>query len=175
MGASRHGNDAPEQIHLPTGQTVWVRPIEVGDAASLQRAFARLSSSSRYQRFFTGGSTLTDKMARVLTDIDHVDHQALVALPTERATEIVAVARFIRQHEGSTDADLAITVADDWHRRGLASAMLRLLSDRARAAGIHRFTVDMLADNAAIRALVQAAGGKDAASQGALVEGYISL
>ena len=162
-------------VDLRTGQTVWVRPIEADDAAELQRAFALLSDLSRYQRFLTGTPALSDVRAKLFSDIDHVDHQALVALSAEHSRDIVAVARYIRFKDAHSDADVAITVADDWHGRGLATVLLAMLSEQARAAGIRRFCVDMLADNAAVRALVRAAGGEGETVDGEVVNAHIVL
>ena len=52
---------------------------------------------------------------------------------------------------------------------------MALLSERARAAGVDRFTVDMLADNAAIRAPVGSAGGGISLEDGQVASGRIEL
>ena len=164
-----------EPVRLRSADTVWVRPIRGDDAVELQRAFALLSDLSRYRRFLSGTPSLTDQQASYFSDVDHDRHEALVALPAERSTDIVGVARFVRYPAASTDADLAITVADDWHRRGLGTALLRLLSERARAVGIRRFTVDMLADNDAVLALMRGAGGSGEVVEGKVVTAHIAL
>jgi acetyltransferase len=154
---------------------VWVRPVEDTDVTELQRAFELLSDLSRYRRFLTGTPRLNDKIARYFTDVDHVDHEALVALPAERSHTIVGVARYVRSRRNPAEADLAVTVADLWHGRGLGTALLDRLSARAAAEGIERFTVDMLADNTAVRALVAGAGGRTGGRAGALVSAQIEL
>src|SRR5215203_1148022 len=158
-----------------TGERLWVRQIRSTDAPELQRAFADLSHLSRYQRFLTGTPAMSDNAARFFSEIDQVNHVALVALPSRDSTNIVGVARFIRYTDTPTEADLAVTVAEAWQRRGLGTGLLRLLSERARAVGIRRFTLDMLADNAAMHALVRAAGGEAGAPQGQVVTGHIDL
>jgi GNAT superfamily N-acetyltransferase len=133
-----------------------------------------LSESSRYQRFLTGTNSLNDRVARYLVDIDHTNHEALVAM-AEGSSDIVGVARFIRSMSSPAEAELAITVADHWQRSGLGTALVQFLSDRARAEGIHRFTVEMLSDNAAMCALLQAAGGKVGTADGDVSSGSIDL
>lgn len=71
-----------EELELRNGERVWVRPIEPEDADGLRLAFQELSEQSRYQRFFTGTPRLTDVMVEVLIHVDHVDREALVAVPT---------------------------------------------------------------------------------------------
>lgn len=166
---------APHPVRVRTGHTVWVRQVRSTDAVELQRAFALLSDLSRYRRFLTGTPRLTDRQATYFSDVDHHHHEALVALPEERATDIVGVARFIRHRAAPTDADLAITVVEEWQGRGLATTLLRLLSMRAREVGVRRFTVDMLADNAAVLALVRGAGLVDEVSVEQVISGHVDL
>lgn len=162
-------------LALRSGAPVWVRAIRAADAPELCRAFERLSTESRYRRFFTGTSTLSAAMLRALTEVDHVDREALVAVPEEGSATIVGVARFVRERADPTTADLAITVADEWHGRGLGSGLLALLSTRACELGIEHFTADMLSDNRAIIALVRAAGGTQPATTGSTVTARIDL
>ena len=133
-----------------------------------------LSDAARYQRFLTGTSSLNDRVARYLVDIDHTNHEALVAM-APGSPDIVGVARFIRSRTSPAEAELAITVADQWQRSGLGTALLDLLSDRARAEGVRWFTVEVLSDNAGIRALVQAAGGEIDTADSRVLSGRIDL
>jgi GNAT superfamily N-acetyltransferase len=123
----------------------------------------------------TGTPELSDQMARYFSHVDHVDHEKLVALPSRRSRTIVGVARYIRHRDQPTDAELAVTVADQWHDRGLGTALVALLSERARAAGVDRFTVDILADNDAVRALVTSAGGGISLQDEPVASGRIEL
>ena len=66
-------------------------------------------------------SGLSASMVRTLTDVDHLDHEALVAFPARDSPTIAGVARFIRIPGLRATADLAITVADEWHRRGMGT------------------------------------------------------
>jgi RimJ/RimL family protein N-acetyltransferase len=162
-------------VRLRSGDRVWVRPIEPADAPGLREGFARLSEQSRYQRFFTGMPGLSDALLRTFTEIDHVDHEALVAVPSEGSRTIVGVARFVRDKAAPTTADLAVTVADEWHGRGLATCLLRLLGHRAGQVGVEHFTVDMLADNRAVLALVRSAGGVRTGTSGSTVTSRIDI
>lgn len=112
---------------------------------------------------------------RALTEVDHVDREALVASPSESWHTIIGVPRFVRDRHDATTADLAITVADEWHGRGLGTGLLRLLSRRASEVGIAHFTADMLAENRAVLALVRAAGGVPRGSTGSTVTSQIDL
>lgn len=169
-----------QQLRLRDGAELRVRPVEATDAAELQHAFAMLSDLSRYRRFLVGTPRLGDRMALFLADVDHHDHEALVAVETASGAGgtpgIVGVARFVRYQPGGAEADLAITVAEAWQGRGLGTALLDELNRRARQVGVRRFTVDMLADNPAVLGLVRSAGGVTTGGRaGGMVSGHINV
>jgi nucleotide-binding universal stress UspA family protein/GNAT superfamily N-acetyltransferase len=133
-------------VKLRDGSRVKLRPISAEDKALVAAAFDRLSDESRYRRYFTHVETLTPEMLAYLTEVDHVDHEAIIAIePT--AGDAVGVARFIRTSEDPEAADVALAVVDDWHGRGLGRALLTALTRRARQEGVRRFVAVVLYDN----------------------------
>lgn len=139
-------------MRLRDGSAVVVRPIEPADHDRLLDAFARLSDESRYRRFFAPIHQLPEDTVRYLTDVDHRDHEALIALGKQG--EMVGVARYVRPAAGSEVAEAAITVSDAWQGRGLGSQLLQRLADRARQEGVRRFTALVKVENpAAVRVL----------------------
>src|SRR3954447_10213227 len=111
---------------LPPG--TWMRPIAPVDKDRLQAGVAALSPESAYARFLTGKSSLTAAELRYLTEVDGVDHIALVVL---HGIELVAVGRIVREHERRATAELAIAVCDAWQRRGIARTLTRELTLRS--------------------------------------------
>ena len=71
----------------------WMRPIAPADKPLLQAGVAALSPESAYGRFLTGKSSLTPTELRYLTEVDGVDHIALLVL---HGLELVAVGRIVR-------------------------------------------------------------------------------
>jgi GNAT superfamily N-acetyltransferase len=132
-------------VTLRDESTVTARPVRRDDKALLQDFLERLSPQSRYRRFLSAMTRLSDGMLRYLTEIDHHDHEGLIALAPDG--HAVGVARFIRLPDDWHAAEAAVTVADDWQGLGLGSALTGLLANRARQEGIERFTAVMLADN----------------------------
>ena len=167
--------DGAREVRLGSGDTVRIRPIRDSDAHELQRAFALMSEKSQYTRFLTGTPRLTDSQAAYFTSIDHVDHEAYVAHSPDDATYIIGVARFIRCPSAPGDAELAITVADSWHGRGLATALLQVLTERAVEVGVTRFRAEMMADNEAVLRLLRNAGMTDETVTGELASGSLEL
>lgn len=133
------------RVRIRDGTELVIRPIEPSDADAMRAGFERLSLESRYERFLSPMDHMSTAMVRYFTDVDHHDHEALVAFDPEDDTWMIAVARYVREEDGAAEA--AITVADDWHGRGLGTAMLDELAERARQEGVTRFTAYVLARN----------------------------
>jgi GNAT superfamily N-acetyltransferase len=130
---------------LRDGSHVRIRQGHHSDRELLLRGFERLSPESRYRRFLAATPELSGPMADYLTAIDHHDHEAIVAL--DESGEGIGVARYVR-HPGRRDAaEAAVTVIDDWQRRGLGTVLFEVLSARAREEGITTLTALMLASN----------------------------
>jgi RimJ/RimL family protein N-acetyltransferase len=144
------------RITLRDGSTLAVRPIEPSDREGLASGFEKLSDESRYKRFFSPTPRLSDAQLRYLTDVDHHDHEALVAVADDG--DGPGVARFVRLPDDPTAAEVAVAVRDDWQGRGVATGLLRALVERAREEGITRFTATALASNHAVIELLEEIG-----------------
>ena len=137
---------AGEERRLRDGTTILVRPMRADDAERLEAAFGRLSADSRRRRFLSPKGRLSVTELRYLTEVDHHRHEALVAVTPDDA-ELVGVARFIKLEDEPEAAEAAITVVDDWQRRGVATELLSALRARARAEGVKTFHTEVLPEN----------------------------
>jgi nucleotide-binding universal stress UspA family protein/RimJ/RimL family protein N-acetyltransferase len=136
---------------LKDGSRITIRAIVADDRQTLANGFARLSPETRYRRFFGAMPELSERDLDYLTQVDHHDHEALVAFDEETG-EGVGVARFVRISPDA--AEPALVVADDWQQRGVGSALLAALVERARDEGVTTFEAPVLATNhQAIRVL----------------------
>jgi GNAT superfamily N-acetyltransferase len=145
------------EVQLRDGSTVEVRPLRADDKAGLAAGLARLSEQSRYRRFMSPTRRLTKGQLAYLTELDHHDHEALVAIdPASR--DGLGVARYVRSGDEESEAEFAVAVADDWQRLGLGTALLRALAARAHEEGITRFTGLVQAENRSILELLQTLG-----------------
>jgi RimJ/RimL family protein N-acetyltransferase len=151
--ATPHG----EPAQLADGTPILIRPIEAEDAEQLRAGFQGLDAGSRYQRFLMPIAYLTGRELDFLTRVDHVMHEALVAIDPASG-EGVGVARFLRDARDPSRADVAIVVVDRWQGRGVGTLLAARLCARARAVGVTSFSARMLAGNHAARRLVERVG-----------------
>ena len=133
-------------IKLRDGSRIRIRQGHRSDRELLLRGFQRLSAESRYRRFLTSLPELSGEMVRYLTEIDHHDHEAMIALD-ERTGEGIGVARYVRDPRRPDTAEVAVTVVDDWQGRGVGTLLLEVICGRARQEGVKTFTALMLATN----------------------------
>jgi GNAT superfamily N-acetyltransferase len=148
------GGRAPgdvREIELRDGSRIWVRPIRAEDRDRIVRGLSQLSPRSRYLRFHSHVDHLTAAQLDYLVDVDHVDHEALVAVdPDVEGHPGVAVARYIRLAEDPQVAEAAITVLDAYQGLGIGTAMIGLLERAAHEQGIRTFRNYVLAENEAM-------------------------
>ena len=147
---SPHG----EPVMLADGARIVIRPIEPADAQQLKAGFEHLSAVSRYRRFLTPIDHLSHRQLDYLTHVDHVAHEALVAIDAATG-EDVAIARFVRDPEDHSRAEVAIVVADLWQCRAVGGALAERLCERASAVGVECFTARMLIGNHGGRRLLE--------------------
>jgi RimJ/RimL family protein N-acetyltransferase len=160
-----------DRVVLSSGDEVLVRPIRPDDRERLRDAFDRLGERSRYARFLAPKTALTAAELTYLTDVDHVDHEAITATDPDTG-EGVGVARYIRFKERREVAEAAIAVVDEWQGRGVGTLLLDRLVDRAQVNGVTRFRASMLVTNRASRELFSRLGDVEVLRQG---EGSMDL
>ena len=148
---------AERRVELRGGSEVLIRAITPHDKRALRDGFERLSPSSRYRRFLTPMARLTDRQLAYLTELDHRDHEALVA-ELRPGGEGLGVARFVRDAEDPGVAEAAVAIVDEWQGNGLGTALLQALAGRARELGIERFRCLVFTDNGEMIELLRQLG-----------------
>ena len=133
---------------LPDRTPVLIRPIRPDDKPLLTEGLRNLSDASIQRRFLSPKTRFTRAELKYLTEVDGVDHVALVAeYPLEPVRRLLAVGRFVRLTEDPLSAEVAVVVCDDWQQRGLGSILATQLAEQARTTGIARFTATIASDN----------------------------
>jgi len=142
---------------LRDGRRMEVRALRPDDRAGLLAAVGRVAAPSLYRRFLGAKHGFTEQEVAFFSDVDFVNHVALVAVMPEHGREtIVGGARYIVAEPGQ--AEVAFTVVDDYQGLGIGAALMSHLAAIARAAGIRELIADVLSDNAAMLAVFKKSG-----------------
>jgi RimJ/RimL family protein N-acetyltransferase len=148
-------------VTLRDGRVALVAPLHPDDRERYLDGTSKMSEESLYKRFMTPVARLTESQLRYLLEVDHRDHEALLAVD-EDSGEAVGVARFIRLDRHDL-AEAAIIVVDSWQGSGLGKSMLRMLAQAACEVGITSFEASVLSDNAPMLALLDSLGPREVA------------
>jgi GNAT superfamily N-acetyltransferase len=142
---------------MRNGSPMEIRSLRQADQAQLLAAVERTSKESLYRRFFGPKRAFTDKEIEYFTNIDFVNHVALVAvIDRPGGWSIVGGGRYILVQPGT--AELAFAVVDQYQGQSIGVALLRHLIVIARAAGLKQFIADVLPSNAPMLKLFSKCG-----------------
>jgi RimJ/RimL family protein N-acetyltransferase len=141
-------------FELRSGTRVRIRPIEPGDKPRIAEGLRRLSNETIRRRFLAAKPRFTNRELRYLTELDGVNHLALVAVDADDPELLIAVARCVRLPDRPDTAEMAIVVGDPWQGQGLGRELALRLADEALAVGIRSFAATILADNEPARRLM---------------------
>jgi RimJ/RimL family protein N-acetyltransferase len=166
--------ETTDTLVLDDGTPLRIRPLERSDRAGLLGLFARLSPESRQRRFLGPKPRLSERELDYFSDIDHVSHEALVAIhPREDA--IVGVARYAQFHDEDRVADVAVAVADNVQRMGIGTALTTRLVQRARSNHFNALRAATVWENRPARALMRRLGFRDRARERGELEYELAL
>lgn len=156
---------------LRDGTLVSLRPIGPDDKPLLEQGMARLSPQSRRLRFMAPVDSLSRAQLAYLTEVDHRDHVAWGVLYDDQP---VAVARIVRLKNEPDAAELAVTVVDEFQRRGVARFLITVMAELARHLGIERFVFEALPENEALLRLLLGFGARYEMTDG-VIAGRVDL
>ena len=138
------------------GRRAFVRPVRADDAPLVQQFVRELSPQSRRNRFFGPVSELSPGQLERMTRYDAGAGLGLVALATAGSPRVVGIAQHVACEPPA--AELAVVVADDWHRQGLGERLVALLLAHAARTGITAVQGSVMAANRPMLALASKLG-----------------
>lgn len=168
-----------EDLTLADGLRIRFRVVTPADAQKLAQGFARLSAESRYRRFFSTKSALTDAELRFLTTPDGIKHVAIGAVDIDEHGEEhdgVGIGHLLRIAEHPEVAELALTVLDTRQGMGIGRMLLARLIAAAAEHGVRRIRCHLLADNPRMRKLIaRTFGDAELTRDGDMMTGEFSV
>ncbi len=142
-------------LSLADGSIFSVRPVTADDKQLIMLGFDRLSERSRYLRFLGPMPTLSRRQLAYLSELDHRNHVAIGLLDGD---EPVAIGRWVRFEDRPEDADVALTVIDDYQGRGVGRTVVQVLAMIARHRQVRWLHFDVLAENTGMLKLLDRLG-----------------
>jgi acetyltransferase len=134
-----------------------VRPIATGDRAAIAGFYASLSPESRVARFHGVAPTIGSGAVGDFCASDHDLREGIVAVHAGPAGPEI-VGHLVLEPAGPGTVEMAVAVADGWHRRGVGRAMLVEAVDWARDHDVQWLTASMRLTNVAVLGLVRSLG-----------------
>ena len=134
------------RLVLRDGSSAGVRPATVSDRDAMRRFFDELSPTSRRLRFLAA-ATASDALLTQLCD-NHEPQKALtlvVCRRGEHGTQIIGVGSYFADSDAS--AEVAFAVDDEFHGRGIATALLERLAVFGREQHFEHFSASVLPEN----------------------------
>ena len=137
---------ATSRLVLRDGSTAGVRPATGSDRDALRRFFGELSPASRRLRFLAAANVSEELLARFCDNSN--PHKSLTLIVCRRAadgTHIIGVGSYFADSEAS--AEVAFAVGDEFHGRGIATALLERLALYGRDQNFEYFSASVLPEN----------------------------
>jgi GNAT superfamily N-acetyltransferase len=132
-----------------TIMTIWIRGLGPGEFDELDVVFAGLSPASRYHRFNGANPPLLPAVRDAPAAVDGSRHIAVAAYADD---EPVGIARLIATRDHP--CDIAVEVIDRWQGHGIGTHLVLAVVERARTLGHTVVEADILAENRAVRQLI---------------------
>jgi len=124
------------------------KALESSDRDLYIAGFKKLSETSVYHRFFGFKKELTEVQIDELMNVDDYYHLAWTAFDIVDDEPMgIGVGRFKRSNTNPTEAELGLTVIDEYQRKGVGSILLAVMYYLGGAVGIETFTGVILVNN----------------------------
>ena len=138
---------------LTDGTTILIRSARPDDFDTVRDLHEKMSPDSLYLRFFSLSPKAAEREARRICREPGPDHAALLSFLDSR---LIGCGSYESPIPGT--AEVAFTIADDMHNRGVGTLLLEHLISRARNQGLHAFTATTLSENSAMLRVFADAG-----------------
>jgi RimJ/RimL family protein N-acetyltransferase len=136
---------------LKDGTPVTIRAVRPDDKEKINEAFHNLEPETVYTRYFRYKNRLSEDELKWATEMDFENDVALVVTIQENNKEIVIggsrYSVIASEPDTSRCGEIAFTVEEDYQGLGMASLLIRHMTDIARSSGVSAFVAEVLPQN----------------------------
>lgn len=154
------------KFHLRAGS------VQPHNKKQISEGLRDMSPESIRNRFLGSKREFSDQELQYLTTLDGWNHYAIGIEEREKLKRGVGLIRLVRSSHSATEAEIAITIIDEYQKLGLGSFLLNLVILAALEREIELLSFTFLPQNDAIIKLVKRAG---IPIQGAHNQDYVQL
>ncbi len=140
----------PHEIHfrLKSSYPVVIRVLEQQDIKSLREGFQKLSAASIFSRFLTPEKRLNPDELHGMLDQNSTQKLILGAFGTKGGLcESIGVAEYHQDSLQPGQAEMAVTIIDEYQNQGLGTCFLQILMKAGKLAGFQKFSGYLLEGN----------------------------
>lgn len=151
---------SPEfQITIERGNHLLrVGSVTAQNKKQISEGLRDLSSASIRNRFLGLKREFTEKELHYLTVLDGHNHYAIGIEETDERNRGVAIVRLVRSSHLETEAEVAVTIIDEYQKKGLGTLLLQLLVLAALERNIDTLSFTFLPQNDGIVKLIHKIG-----------------
>ena len=128
------------------------------NALQISNSLKDMSNESIRNRFLGSKKEFSEKELEYLTNLDGLNHYAIGIEERERPNRGVAIVRMVRSSEDPEQAEIAISMIDEYQKLGLGALLLNLITLAAVERDITRLSFTYLPQNEGIVRLINKMG-----------------
>ncbi|MBI3289694.1 MAG: GNAT family N-acetyltransferase [Elusimicrobia bacterium] len=134
---------------------VFFRPMKPSDERRLKDLFYSQSKETTLMRFGVPLRFLSEQQFQDMVSIDYKDSMAIAAFaPHKESLRMIGVGRYYVEPDGR-EAEAAITVHDDYQRRGIGTFLMDCLAWSARRRGLETLRCEVMTPNTRIHHMLK--------------------
>ncbi|MGD9960993.1 GNAT family N-acetyltransferase [Nocardioides sp.] len=154
---------------MHTHDHIHLRLLQPGESHLVQDVFDQMSAQSRFLRYHAVTPRLTAAALRHLSAVEPGRHTVVVAVRRMRDTAAgcagvrergVGLARWIRLHNETATAELAVDVSDSYQGGGLGKALVAAAAASATTSGITHFLATVHPENRLVQSALRRLGAR---------------
>ena len=135
-----------------------IGPVLPANKDQISRSIKDLSTESIRYRFMGSKKEFSPEELEYFTNVDGWNHYAIGMEEQQNPKRGIAIVRLVRSLIDPVEAEIAITIIDEYHKRGLGTFLMRLIVLAASERNIKRLSFSFLPQNEAIIKLIHKIG-----------------